>query len=81
VPKSFHQKIPNPNCKHIKATQKKLSYEKAAHKILVKLTPGGSASDKERAVQQLHQVGRTVDIHSGLVPVNELVREVTSRCV
>jgi hypothetical protein len=29
----------NPNCKHIKAVQK-LSYEKAAHKILVKLTPG-----------------------------------------
>jgi hypothetical protein len=28
-----------PNFKHIKAAQR-LSYEKAAHKILVKLTPG-----------------------------------------
>jgi hypothetical protein len=39
APKSCCQKITNPNCKHIKAAQK-LSYEKAAHKILVKLTPG-----------------------------------------
>jgi hypothetical protein len=31
VPKSFPQKITNPNSKHIKA----------AHKILVKLTPWG----------------------------------------
>jgi hypothetical protein len=38
APKSFCQKITNPNCKHIKAAQK-LSYEKAARKILVKLTP------------------------------------------
>jgi hypothetical protein len=37
----FAKKITNPNCKYIKAAQKKLSYEKAAHKILVKLTPGG----------------------------------------
>jgi hypothetical protein len=35
----FAQKITNPNCKHIKAAQKPL-YKKA-HKILVKLTPGG----------------------------------------
>jgi hypothetical protein len=40
APKSFHQKIKNPNCKHIKPALKKLSYEKAAHKILVKLIPG-----------------------------------------
>jgi hypothetical protein len=38
APKSFRQKITNPNCKHIKAAQK-IFYEKAAHKILVKLTP------------------------------------------
>ncbi len=37
----------NPNCNHIKAVQK-LSYEKAAHKILGKLTPGVSM-DCERA--------------------------------
>ncbi len=40
APKSICQKITKPNCKHIKAAQK-LSCEKAAHKILVKLTPGG----------------------------------------
>jgi len=34
----FHQKITNPNCKHIKAS-KTLSYKKAAFKMLVKLTP------------------------------------------
>jgi hypothetical protein len=39
VPKSFCQKITNPNCKHIKAAQK-LSYKKVARKILVNLTPG-----------------------------------------
>jgi hypothetical protein len=39
VPKSFHQKITNPNCKHIKAAQKTFA-QKAAHKILAKLTPG-----------------------------------------
>jgi hypothetical protein len=39
VPKSFCQKITDPNCKHIKAAPKKLLYEKAAQKILVKLTP------------------------------------------
>ncbi len=39
APKSFCQKITNPNFKHIKAA-KKLSYEKSARKILVKLTPG-----------------------------------------
>jgi hypothetical protein len=44
VPKSFHQNITNPNCKRIKAGQKKLSYEKAARKILVKLRPGGSTA-------------------------------------
>jgi hypothetical protein len=36
----FCQKITNANCKYIKAVQKKLLYEKAAYKILVKLTPG-----------------------------------------
>ncbi len=36
----FDKKITKPNCKQIKAAQKKLSYEKAALKILVKLTPG-----------------------------------------
>jgi hypothetical protein len=41
------KKMTNPNCKHIKAVQK-LSYEKAARKILVKLTPGVSM-DCERA--------------------------------
>ncbi len=39
VPKSFCQKITNPNCKHIKAAQKTF-VRKAASKILVKLTPG-----------------------------------------
>jgi hypothetical protein len=39
APKSFCQKITNPNCKHIKAAQN-LSYKKATHKILVKSTPG-----------------------------------------
>ncbi len=39
APKSFCQKITNPNCKHIKAAQKTF-IQKAAHKILVKLTPG-----------------------------------------
>ncbi len=39
APKSFRQKITNPNCNHIKVAQK-LSYKKAAHKILLKLTPG-----------------------------------------
>ncbi len=38
APESFCQKITNPNCKHIKATQKLLC-AKAARKILVKLTP------------------------------------------
>ncbi len=39
--KSFRQKITSPNCKRIKAAQKKtFAREKAAHKILVKLTPG-----------------------------------------
>ncbi len=38
MPKSFRQKITNPNCKHLNC-RKKLSYDKAAHKILVKLTP------------------------------------------
>ncbi len=37
APKSFHQTITNPTCKHIKGVQK-LWYEKAAGKILVKLT-------------------------------------------
>jgi hypothetical protein len=37
--KILSQKITNTNCKNIKAAQKVL-YEKAAHKILVKLTPG-----------------------------------------
>jgi hypothetical protein len=37
VPKSFRQKITNPNCKHLNQ-RKKLPYDKAAHKILVKLT-------------------------------------------
>jgi hypothetical protein len=35
----FAKKSTNPNSKHIKAAQKN-SYEKAARKILVKLTPG-----------------------------------------
>jgi len=39
APKSFHQKVTNPNCKHLKAAQKTLVH-KAAHKILVKLIPG-----------------------------------------
>jgi hypothetical protein len=38
APKSFHQKITNPNCKHIKDAQKTV-VQKAARKILVKLTP------------------------------------------
>jgi hypothetical protein len=38
----FAKKITNPNCKHIKGAQKKLSYEKVAHKILMKLTPFGA---------------------------------------
>jgi hypothetical protein len=37
APKTFCQKITNPNCKHIKAG-KNLLYEKSARKILVKLT-------------------------------------------
>jgi hypothetical protein len=41
APKSFRQKITNPTCKHIKAMQKKLLYKKSAHKILVKMRPGG----------------------------------------
>jgi hypothetical protein len=45
APKSFRQKITNPNCKHLKL-RKKLSYEKAARKILVKLTPGGSITPR-----------------------------------
>jgi hypothetical protein len=36
----FAKKITNPNCKHMITAQKKLSYEKAVCKILVKLTPG-----------------------------------------
>jgi hypothetical protein len=36
----FPQKITNPNCKHMKAAQKTFD-EKAARKILVKLTLGG----------------------------------------
>jgi hypothetical protein len=39
--KILSPKITNPNCKHIKGAQKTF-YEKAARKILVKLTPGGS---------------------------------------
>jgi hypothetical protein len=35
---AFAQKITNPNYKHVIAAQK-LSYKKAAHNILVKLTP------------------------------------------
>jgi hypothetical protein len=38
APKSFCQKITNPNCKYTKGA-KKLVYEKYAHKTLVKLTP------------------------------------------
>jgi hypothetical protein len=38
LPKNY-----NPKSKHIKAAKKKLLYEKAACKILVKLTPGGRA--------------------------------------
>jgi hypothetical protein len=38
APKPFRPKITNPNCKHIKGAQKRL-YEKAACKMLVKLTP------------------------------------------
>ncbi len=37
APKSFRQKITNPNCKYIKDAQRTLVW-KAAHKILVKLT-------------------------------------------
>ena len=40
APKSLGQKITNPNCKHIKDAQKTFIL-KSAHKILVKLTPGG----------------------------------------
>ena len=43
APKSFCQKITNPNFKHIKAAQK-LLHEKAAHKILVKLTAAGGVN-------------------------------------
>jgi hypothetical protein len=42
VPKSFCQKITNPNCKHIKAA-KIFFVRKAPLKILVKLTPGDLA--------------------------------------
>ncbi len=37
--KSFHQKLKNPNCKHIEAAQKTF-VQKAARIMLVKLTPG-----------------------------------------
>jgi hypothetical protein len=35
----FAKKLQTQNCEHIKELRKKLLYEKAAHKILVKLTP------------------------------------------
>jgi hypothetical protein len=48
----FTKKITNPNCKHIKAAKKRL-YKKAAHKILVKLTPaysGRRIGDDEKSL-------------------------------
>ncbi len=51
--KILSPKISNPNCKHIKVKQKTL-YEKAAHKILVKLTQDGCLSSECRgAVKKL----------------------------
>ncbi len=55
APKSFHQKITNPNCKHIKAAQKTF-VQKAARKMFMKLTPGPNVIKLFTAVIYRHSM-------------------------